>query len=123
MTTEEVLSEIEATKARLTQLRAELRFHRYLGRLRADDTVVARVYRVLESRPPGSLESVAMSPANIRDAITESAFVAPQYFAVEAALRSLRSTGAVMKLGWGKYAAASQLERPEPIRAMAATVV
>ncbi len=106
MTTETVTREIKEAEGRLRLLKERLRVCRYMDRLRSGATIPARTYQVLESMPDGALALKTMAVARKvhgGDATQE------QYYAVESALRSMRATGVVTKLGYGMYAATSRL--------------
>lgn len=112
MTIDEVTREIARTNARLKGLRSDLRYLRYIERLRSGKTISSLVYLALDALPHAD---PSRTPTQLMELIGRDGVPADtQYWAVESALRNMRGTGAVTKTGWGVYAATSRLVQPRP---------
>ncbi len=99
---EELNAQLTEAKRSVLRLKDDIRYERYLERLRNGGTITARAYQFLEAGAIGeSYRSQDIGAALMLEPVGQT-------WTVQGTLRNLCSTGVVLRVGFGRYMAVSR---------------
>ncbi len=100
---EELGIELAAAKKNVLRIKADIRYQKYLDRLRSGTSIAAYAYQFLEACEMGE----SFRSQDIDTALTQRSG-RQQTWTVQGTLRNLCSTGVVLRVSFGRYMAATR---------------